>query len=178
MPLYEFVCYACGAHNEQVRRVSERDHPCACPRCGDPMIRTRIHPVSLPPSSAPSALEATEAALFSPAERAAAARDGRRLLTGPADIARYERDHGLSRIDPGSAQAATARADAVDQARDDAALRRQEGTDAVADRIVRDEVQALTGWDNAHYSRWKDAQDAAHHAVESGAVPGPADSGA
>lgn len=172
MPLYDFICYTCGFQDEMITGAG--DMP-ICPRCGDPLTRMFSASFSVPASSTVTALESVEAALFSPAERAAAARDGRRLVTGPADIARYERENGLHRVDPGNPSVQANYQDQLDLAHDDAEVRQREGAEGLADRIVQDEVTSLTGWDKTHYSKWKGAQDAAIHAVESGAVAVPAD---
>ncbi|WP_367847308.1 zinc ribbon domain-containing protein [Rhodoferax sp. WC2427] len=34
MPTYDYVCPACGGF-EAIRRLAERDDPCACPVCGN-----------------------------------------------------------------------------------------------------------------------------------------------
>jgi putative FmdB family regulatory protein len=34
MPIYEYVCKACGNSFEDLRMVSEADEPAVCPKCG------------------------------------------------------------------------------------------------------------------------------------------------
>jgi putative FmdB family regulatory protein len=38
MPSYDYACPACGGF-EAIRRLVERDDPCACPGCGGPAQR-------------------------------------------------------------------------------------------------------------------------------------------
>lgn len=34
MPIYEYVCSACGKHQEQILKFEERDSPEPCAECG------------------------------------------------------------------------------------------------------------------------------------------------
>ena len=38
MPLYSYVCYACGNSFEKLRRMSENDRDVRCPDCGSDRI--------------------------------------------------------------------------------------------------------------------------------------------
>ncbi len=39
MPLYEYVCSACGTSCERLRKSTEREGPLACPACDQPARR-------------------------------------------------------------------------------------------------------------------------------------------
>ena len=40
MPIYEYRCEDCGHRFDAIRRVQERELPCACPRCAS--TRSRV----------------------------------------------------------------------------------------------------------------------------------------
>ncbi len=42
MPLYEFVCQACGSPFEKLLSFSQADQPQTCPRCGDVHSRRKL----------------------------------------------------------------------------------------------------------------------------------------
>jgi putative FmdB family regulatory protein len=42
MPLYEFVCQACGKPFERLLGFSQADQPQACPSCGDTHSRRKL----------------------------------------------------------------------------------------------------------------------------------------
>ena len=39
MPVYEFVCRACGERAEEVRAMGDTAPPAACPACGKPELK-------------------------------------------------------------------------------------------------------------------------------------------
>lgn len=42
MPLYEYVCDACGSTFEQLRRMSEADQPAPCPQCASAQTERKM----------------------------------------------------------------------------------------------------------------------------------------
>lgn len=45
MPTYDYACAACGGF-EAIRRLVERDDPCACPGCGSAAQRVLLRPAA------------------------------------------------------------------------------------------------------------------------------------
>lgn len=42
MPLYDYVCYACGNNFEKLRRMSDDDAEVRCPVCGSERIERLV----------------------------------------------------------------------------------------------------------------------------------------
>lgn len=53
MPIYEYVCDACGQESEFLVRGSEADDPRACPACGAAQLTKKMSVTAVPRYPAP-----------------------------------------------------------------------------------------------------------------------------
>lgn len=51
MPVYEFLCTACGARCDRLLRMAEADDPGPCPTCDEPALDRRFSRVAVKYSS-------------------------------------------------------------------------------------------------------------------------------
>jgi hypothetical protein len=163
MPLHRFCC-TLGHTIEELFRISD-DVPDAlvCPRCGDRAVRT----VGVVYTNGPvwDGLEFYNQALLSPAQR----RAGQEFKTA-SQIARWEREQGLQRTsDP-------ERKFWAEKGRDETSTRKrivsEDGQQAEAKWVYKQEMQDSTGWSDSQYIDWKDKNDAAQELADSGNAPG------
>ena len=166
MPIFDFRCAKCGAvrRNEYFRNHASVIDEMPC-ECGGELRRSSVHRVRVI-GPVWEGMERYESALLSPKERAAGVR-----FHGPADIERYERDRGMSRVSEGSVEDRRGADRQMDEARTLERIRDESGPQAAVDEITRQDVTDQTGWTDARYNKWKGDTDAYSTAHPAGQDP-------
>lgn len=179
MPLYEFRC-PFGHLTEDIYPL-ECPHEIRCPVCME--VAERVHRVYPVVTVGPifSGMERFEEALLTPAERrgrTVVASDGTVVRVIPPirfksvrDIEAYEREHGLSRLEPESSRARELHEAETADAEGLAKAKAEGGEDGRWDYLRESTIKDETGWDDSTYTRWRDINDAIETEVSDAHAP-------
>lgn len=153
MPIFDYICKCCGSSDERLFLGSDvvpDSIPCAC---GFTSIRSGVYSFN-PVGPIWSDLEDYSKAIYG----SSGMMRGKEVKTYK-DIKKFEEENSFVRTDTSSAKYRSSVDDMKQESLEMNRIRGQDGHEAVADYIYKQEMKDATGWTNSEYNRWKEISD-------------------
>ena len=154
MPIFDYVCSGCGSSKEHLYLGSESIPDSIACSCVSSSTRSGVYSFN-PVGPIWSGLEDYSKAIYG----TSGMMRGQEVRTYK-DIKKFEEENSFVRTDPNSVKYRSSVDDMKQEALELDRVAEQDGREAVADHIYKQEMKDATGWTNTQYNRWKEISDA------------------